>query len=71
MKLPATDGATLAPRHEVTDAMVERALCARVPGGSQVWVWLPQADAWTPHQTARDVMRCALDAALSLAGDKP
>lgn len=48
----------------VSDEMVERALMARVPGGSQVWVWLPQEDAYTPHQTARDVMRCALEAVL-------
>lgn len=50
---------------EVTDAMIDRALHARVPGGAEVWVWLPQKDAWTPHETARDVMRAALTAALS------
>ena len=53
---------------EVTDAMVDAALHASVPGGSEVWVWLPQEDAFTPHQTARDVMRCALSAALSRKG---
>jgi hypothetical protein len=48
----------------MTDELVDAALNAQVPGGSQVWVWLPQKDAWTPSQTARDVMRCAIDAAL-------
>ena len=52
-------------RLHVDEAMVERALHARVPGGSEVWCWLPQKDAWTPHQTARDVMECALNAALN------
>lgn len=52
-------------RLHVDEAMVERALHARVPGGSEVWCWLPQKDAWTPHQTARDVMECALSAALN------
>lgn len=54
-----------AARLHVDEAMVERALHARVPGGSEVWCWLPQKDAWTPHQTARDVMECALSAALN------
>ncbi|RWP29897.1 hypothetical protein [Mesorhizobium sp.] len=58
---------TSQPAMAVTDAMVETALYARVPGGSQVWAWLPQEDAWTPHQTARDVMRCALEAVAALA----
>ena len=42
------------------EALVDIALHARVPGGSEVWVWLPQEDAWTPHETARVVMRSAL-----------
>lgn len=52
----------------VVDAqMVERALRARVPGGAEVWWWLPQTDQPgnnTPHETARAVMRAALTAAL-------
>jgi hypothetical protein len=48
----------------VTDALIEKALHARVPGGSEVWHWLPQLDGWTPHETARDIIRCALEAAL-------
>lgn len=54
----------------VTEAMIDAALQAPVPGGSNVWVWLPQKDAWTPHETARTVMRCALEAALPKAEDK-
>ncbi|RWO06318.1 MAG: hypothetical protein EOS07_22025 [Mesorhizobium sp.] len=54
----------------VTDAMIDAALYARVPGGSQAWAWLPQEDAWTPHQTARDVMRSALEA-VALAAPVP
>lgn len=49
----------------VDDAMIERALHALVPGGAEVWCWLPQKDSFTPHETARDVMRCALEAALA------
>ena len=49
---------------KVTEEMITAALYARVPGGAEVWCWLPQEDAFTPHQTARDVMRCALEAAL-------
>lgn len=52
---------------EVTEAQIDAALNARVPGGSNVWVWLPQKDAWTPHETAREVMRCAIGAALAAA----
>lgn len=44
----------------ISDKAVEAALKASVPGGSEVWCWLPQKDAWTPHETAKDVMRCAL-----------
>lgn len=43
-----------------TEAMIDIALHAVVPGGAEVWCWLPQKDAWTPHETARDVMRAAL-----------
>ena len=46
------------------ERLVDVALKARVPGGSEVWVWLPQQDAFTPSETARDVMRCAIKAAL-------
>lgn len=49
-----------------TPEMIEAALHARVPGGAEVWAWLPQKDAWTPHETARDVMHAALSAALSV-----
>lgn len=48
------------------EAMITAALDARVPGGAEVSAWLPQKDAFTPHQTARDVMACALKAALGL-----
>lgn len=52
----------------VSDELIERALHATVPGGGQVWCWLPSVDAWTPHQTARNVMRAALEAALGKGG---
>ncbi len=50
---------------EVVERAVEAALHARVPGGSEAWVWLPQRDAFTPSETARDVMRAAVTAALA------
>lgn len=55
------------PAEGVTDAMVEAALKARVPGGAQVKDWLPSADTYgrEPHQTTRNVMRAALTAALA------
>lgn len=56
--------AALQPTEDELDALVEIALHARVPGGSEVWVWLPQADAFTPHETAREVMRSALKAVM-------
>lgn len=54
----------------VTDAVVEAALHAHVPCGAEVWHWLPQTDADNtdlaqPHPAARNVMRAALEAALS------
>jgi hypothetical protein len=42
--------------------MVERALHARVRGGAEVWCFLPQKDDFTPSETARAVIRAALDA---------
>lgn len=54
-----------------TEAMIEAALHARVPGGSEVWAWLPQQDAWTPHEIARDVLRAALTAALAVQDTEP
>ena len=51
------------------ERLVDVALKARVPGGSEVWVWLPQQDAFTPSETARDVMRCAIKAALEARSD--
>jgi hypothetical protein len=45
------------------DDPVNRALCARVPGGAQVKDWLPMNDDSSPHPTARTVMRVALAAA--------
>jgi len=56
----------------VSEAMIERALHAPVPGGAEVWHWLPQTPLWStgfttaqPHQTAHNVMRAALEAALA------
>lgn len=51
---------------EATDEMVDAALHAVVPGGAEVWCWLPSVDAWTPHDTAREVIRTAIRAALSV-----
>jgi hypothetical protein len=53
----------------VSEAAVERALHARVPGGAEVWWWLPQEPvneaeiAKGPHETARVIIRAALQAA--------
>lgn len=49
----------------VTPEMVSAALFAKVPGGAEVWHWLPQTAGNTPHQTAHNVMRCAIAAALA------
>lgn len=53
------------PAARVMDAMVERALYARVPGGAQVWHWLPDECGRHPHPTAYAIMRAALEAALA------
>ena len=41
------------------------------PGGAEVCHWLPQTDDMKPHPTARNVIRAALEAALTAvpAGD--
>lgn len=49
---------------QVTEEMINKALHAVVPGGAEVWCWLPQVDGFTPHQTARDVIRSALEAVI-------
>lgn len=51
----------------VSEAMIDKALAARVPGGSEVRAWLPMSDGWTSHQTARVVIRAALSAVLDAA----
>lgn len=52
------------PRVAVTDAMVETALTARIPGGSLAWHWIDGGG--TGIQPAhRDVMRAALEAVLA------
>jgi hypothetical protein len=48
----------------ITDEMLDRALHARVPGGAEVWAFLPQKDAFTPSETARNVVRAAVEAAM-------
>ncbi len=50
---------------KATPEMVEAALHAIVPGGAEVWVWLPQQDAFTPAPVAREVMEVAINAALT------
>jgi hypothetical protein len=52
------------PAGEVTADAVEVALRARVPGGAQVFHWLPMIDGREPHETALVVMQAALAAAL-------
>ena len=47
-------------RMAVSELEIEAALYASVPGGATASCWLPQADAWTPHQTARDVLRAVI-----------
>ncbi|HTV69287.1 MAG TPA: hypothetical protein VMF90_12190 [Rhizobiaceae bacterium] len=54
-------------KQRVTDEMVEVALRGRVPGGSEVWVWIDQRDPFVPSENARDVIRSALEAALSVS----
>lgn len=56
---------------EVTEAMVNDALFARVPGGAQVKDWLPTRDASgeVPHRTAREVIMAAITAALAAQED--
>jgi hypothetical protein len=53
-------------RCPVTDALVDAALHARVPGGAEVWNFLPQKDAFNPHETARAVIRAALEMAFAM-----
>ncbi len=53
----SAEAALLALREKIGDVegMAKLVLNARVPGGSEVAAWLPQKDAWTPHQTALDI----------------
>jgi hypothetical protein len=48
----------------VDEAMVERALHARVPGGAEVWHWI-DGGGFGPKEAQRNVMRAALEAALT------
>ena len=56
---------------ELDEKGLEAALHAAVPGGAEVWHWLPQADTddvtgeGRPHQTAYNVMRAAIEAYLA------
>lgn len=48
----------------ISEEAVDKALNATVPGGAQVMAWLPlKANGNEPHDTARNVMRVALEAA--------
>ena len=60
----ANDQPERCSRSRVTEAMIDRALSARVLGGADVRAWLPMADAWTSPPVAREVMRAALAAVL-------
>lgn len=64
MTTDSTPEARIAPG-EASAEMIEAALHARVPGGAEVWCFLPQQDAFTPHETARCVIECAINAALA------
>jgi hypothetical protein len=57
----ASDG-VMAP----TEAMIDKFLRARVPGGAEVSAWLPQAKDGTPHETARNVVLSGLNAVFGL-----
>ena len=49
----------------VTDALVERAMNARIPGGSTAWVWLFNCEGgMAPEDRHRDFFRRVLEAAL-------
>jgi hypothetical protein len=55
-----------AARGQDVDALVEAALHARIPGGSEAWVWImPQTDAFAPSEHQRDIARCMVKAALA------
>jgi hypothetical protein len=65
-RLPISPNAVDAvPVGEVTEAMVDAALNARLPGGTPVLAYLPSEANWTPLERAREIVRCALSAALS------
>ncbi len=52
------------PGSGVTDVMIEKAMNARMPGGSQAWVWLFNCEGgMQPEQKHRDWFRRVLEAA--------
>lgn len=58
--------AALASPTGVDEAMVERAMNARIPGGSQAWVWLFNCEGgMQPEEKHRDWFRRVLIAALA------
>src|SRR5205085_5223681 len=74
--IPSKEAVTGLLDERDVERLIDVALHARVPGGAEVWAWLPQQDAWTPHETARGVMRAALTAAIAaltspVDGDAP
>jgi hypothetical protein len=51
--------------HAMSEKSLYRAMHTRVPGGSTVAAWLPQKDAWTPADTAWELLEIIVTAALS------
>lgn len=57
-----------APNYLDIEGAVEAALHARIPGGSEAWVWIMrQTDAFLPSDQQRDIARCMVRAALDAA----
>ena len=56
----------------VTDAMIDRAMNAPIPGGSQAWVWLFNCEGGRrPEEKHKDFFRRVLAAALSAQQSAP
>lgn len=54
----------------VTDTMIDRAMNAPIPGGSQAWVWLFNCEGGRqPEEKHKDFFRRVLTAALSAQGE--
>ena len=49
---------------DITDSMVDAALNARLSNGAPVLAYLPSSSRWEPDDRAKEIIFCAIQAAL-------